>query len=119
MTLTTGNKNLHQKKSLNFQTLRCWIKKDEEERQKWMVRLQILSERFGDCGFPCRLSAGSVQSILGKLFEAYGRIKQWDPKSGSGNPVRSLQIPKYVKAIKKKLNLMLGLNKQGQFSLGS
>lgn len=38
---------------------------------------------------------------MSKLFEAYGRGKQWDPKSGSGNPVGSLQVRKYVKAIHK------------------
>lgn len=54
-------------------------------------------ERFGECGCLCRLSAGSVQSMFGKLlklFEAYGRGKQWYPNYGSGNPVDSLQVRK-------------------------
>lgn len=66
------------------------------------VECRLIGERFGECVCPCRLSAGSVQLILGKLsklIEAYDRGKQWDPKFGSGNPIGSLQVRKYVKAI--------------------
>lgn len=66
------------------------------------IACRFIGERFMECGCICRLSAGRVQSILGKLsklIEAYGRAKQWDPKSGSGNPVGSLQVRKYVKTI--------------------
>jgi hypothetical protein len=68
------------------------------------INCKFVGENDGECGCPCRLSAGSVQSILGKLsklFESYGRGKLWDPTSGSGNPVNSLQVRKYVKAIQK------------------
>lgn len=82
---------------------RFLINKDKGGKTK-VHYCRFIGERFGECGCPCRLSAGSVQSILGKLsklFEAYGRGKQWDPKSCSDNPVGSLQVRKYVKAIQK------------------
>lgn len=68
------------------------------------IDCRFVGERFGESGCPCSLLTDSVQSILGKLsklFEAYGRGKQWDPKSGSGNPSGSLQVQKYVKAFQK------------------
>lgn len=81
------------------------INKDKGGKTKvHEIYCKFIGERFGECGCPCRLSAGSVQSILGKLsklFKAYGRGKQWDQKSGFGNPLGSLQSRKYVKAIQK------------------
>lgn len=59
---------------------RFLINKDKGGKTK-VHDCRFIGERFGECGCPCRLSAGSVQSILGKLsklFKAYGRGKQWD-----------------------------------------
>ena len=38
---------------------------------------------------------------LSKLFESQGKGRCWDPLSSSGNPVGSLQVQKYLKAIQR------------------
>lgn len=56
---------------------------------------------FG-CGCPKRLSAGTVQSLVGQLktlFESKGKRNTYDEAKQQGNPAFSLKVKKYFKAI--------------------
>lgn len=71
---------------------RFLINKDKGGKIK-VYDCRFIGERFGECGCFCRLLVGIVQLILGKLlklFEVYGRGKQWDLKFYFGNFVGSL-----------------------------
>ena len=51
---------------------------------------------------PTRLSAGTVDSLIGKLrsiFNALGRTGDWDDRFGSGNPASHLCVKQYLKSI--------------------
>lgn len=57
--------------------------------------------------YPCscsfRLASGTVQSIIGQLkslFENLGRGHVWHEDSKSGNPASSLEVQKYLKAVR-------------------
>ncbi|CAG2218693.1 unnamed protein product [Mytilus edulis] len=55
------------------------------------------------CGCPLRLSAGSVDSLIGQLraiFRDHGRGTDWNDMLGLGNPAASSIIKKYLSAIK-------------------
>ncbi|XP_069139188.1 uncharacterized protein [Argopecten irradians] len=55
-----------------------------------------------ECECPSRLSAGTVQSLVGQLksiFKVRGLGVEWDEGLCSGNPASSLRVQKYVKAI--------------------
>ena len=55
------------------------------------------------CGCPCRLSAGTVDSLIGKLralFSNIGRGGPWNDQLGSGNPAGSPYVKRYLKAMK-------------------
>ena len=54
------------------------------------------------CNCPTRLSAGTVDSLIGKLrsiFNALGRTSDWDDRFGSGNPASHLCVKQYLKSI--------------------
>ena len=54
------------------------------------------------CQFPTRLSAGTVDSLIGKLrsiFNALGRTSDWDDHFDSGNPASHLCVKQYLKSI--------------------
>ena len=54
------------------------------------------------CNCPTRLSAGTVDSLIGKLrsiFNALGRTSEWDDRFGSGNPASHLCVKQYLKSI--------------------
>jgi hypothetical protein len=56
-----------------------------------------------DCNCPVRLSSGTVDSLIGKMraiFIAHGRGGEWDVKLGYGNPAASLEVKRYLKAVK-------------------
>lgn len=58
---------------------------------------------FG-CGCPKRLSAGTVQSLVGQLktlFESKGKGKTYDEAKQQGNPAFSLKVKKYLKPFSK------------------
>lgn len=53
-----------------------------------------------ECECPSRLSAGTVQSLVGQLksiFKVRGLGVEWDEGLCSGNPASSLRVQKYVK----------------------
>lgn len=55
------------------------------------------------CNCPTRLSAGTVDSLIGKLrsiFNALGRTSDWDDRFGSGNPASNLCVKQYLKSIR-------------------
>ena len=57
-----------------------------------------------DCGCPCRLAAGTTQSLVGQLktiFESKGQGVTWDETQNLGNPVAGIRVKKYVKAVKR------------------
>ena len=54
------------------------------------------------CNCPTRLSAGTVDSLIGKLrsiFNVLGRTGDWDYRFGFGNPVVHLSVKQYLKSI--------------------
>ena len=54
------------------------------------------------CNCPTRLSAGTVDSLVGKLrsiFNALGRTGDRDDRFGSGNPASHLCVKQYLKSI--------------------
>ena len=54
------------------------------------------------CNCPSRLSAGTVDSLIGKLrsiFNALGRTSNRDDRFGSGNPASHLCVKQYLKSI--------------------
>lgn len=54
------------------------------------------------CNCPTRLSAGTVDSLIGKLrsiFTALGRTGDWDDRFGFGNPASHLSVKQYLKSI--------------------
>lgn len=54
------------------------------------------------CDCPTRLSAGTVDSLIGKLrsiFNALGRTSDRDDRFGSGNPASHLCVKQYLKSI--------------------
>ena len=54
------------------------------------------------CNCPTRLSAGTVDSLIGKLrsiFNALGRTSDRDDRFGSGNPASHLCVKQYLKSI--------------------
>ena len=54
------------------------------------------------CGFPHRLPAGSVNSLIGKLrtiLKENDRAGDWEERLGLGNPAASLLERKYLKCI--------------------
>ena len=54
------------------------------------------------CNCPTRLSAGTVDSLIGKLrsiFNVLSRTSDWDDRFGSGNPASHLCIKQYLKSI--------------------
>lgn len=54
------------------------------------------------CNCPTRLSAGKVDSLIGKLrsiFNALGRTSDRDDRFGSGNPASHLCVKQYLKSI--------------------
>lgn len=56
-----------------------------------------------DCGCPCRLSWGTVQSLIGQfkiIFEQAGRTDKWNEEIGLGNPDFSIMINRYFNAVK-------------------
>lgn len=56
-----------------------------------------------DCGCPCRLSWGTVQSLIGQfktICEQTGRTDKWDEEIGLGNPAFSIMINRYFNAVK-------------------
>ena len=47
------------------------------------------------CNCPTRLSAGTVNSVIGKLrsnFNGLGRSRDWDDRFGFGNPASHLSV---------------------------
>ena len=97
------------KKSLFTATpndIRCFlVGKDEKGRTQVHV---IGCEHLGKlgifpCSCPCRLSAGTVQSVIGQLnsiFQNLGKGSSWHEETRSGNPAASGEVQKYLKAIK-------------------
>lgn len=97
------------KKSLFTATpndIRCFlVEKDEKGRTQVHV---IGCEHLGKlgifpCSCPCRLSAGTVQSVIGQLnsiFQNLGKGSSWHEETRSGNPAVSGDVQKYLKAIK-------------------
>ena len=54
------------------------------------------------CHFPTRLSAGTVDSLIGKLrsiFNVLGRTSDWNDHFDSGNPALHLCVKQYLKSI--------------------
>lgn len=54
------------------------------------------------CNCPTPLSAGMVDSLIGKLqsiFNALGRTGDWDDRFGSGNPALHLCVKQHLKSI--------------------
>ena len=54
------------------------------------------------CNCPTRLSAGTVDSLRGKLrsiFIALGRTGNWDDRFGFGNPTSHVSVKQYLKSI--------------------
>ena len=55
------------------------------------------------CGCPTRLTAGTVDSMIGKLraiFQEQDRAGDWESGFGLGNPAASLLVRKYLKHIR-------------------
>ena len=55
-----------------------------------------------NCNCPTRLSAGTVDSLIGKLrsiFNALGRCGDWDDRLGFGNPASHLSVKQYLKSV--------------------
>ncbi|CAG2203881.1 unnamed protein product [Mytilus edulis] len=66
------------------------------------------------CGCPLRLSAGSVDSLIGQLraiFRDHGRGTDWNDMLGLGNPAASSIIKKYLSAIKLEQSMAAALPK--------
>ena len=58
---------------------------------------------------PTRLSAGTVDSLIGKLrsiFNALGRTGDWDDHFGFENPASHLSVKQYCKSIQQELSLI-------------
>ena len=56
-----------------------------------------------DCDCPVRLSAETVDSLIGKLraiFNSNGRGGDWDVKLGFGNPAASPGVKRYLKGVR-------------------
>ena len=56
------------------------------------------------CNCPTRLSAGSVDSLIGKLrsiFNALGRSGDWDDSFGFGNPALHLSVKQCLKSVQR------------------
>lgn len=54
------------------------------------------------CNCRTRLSAGTVDSLIGQLrsiFNALGRSGDWDDRFGFGNPVSHLSVKQYLKSV--------------------
>ena len=54
------------------------------------------------CNCPTRLSARTVDSLIGKLrsiFTALGRTGDWDDRFGFGNPASHFSVKQYLKSI--------------------
>ena len=54
------------------------------------------------CNCPTRLSAGTVDSLIGKLrpiFIALGRSGDWDDRFGFGNPASHLSVKQCLKSV--------------------
>lgn len=81
------------------------VEKDKKGRTQVHV---IECEHLGKlgifpCSCPCRLSAGTVQSVIGQLnsiFQNLGRGNSWHEESRSGNPSASGEVHKYLKAVR-------------------
>lgn len=57
------------------------------------------------CNCPTRLSAGKVDSFIGKLrsiFNALGRSGDWDDLFCFGNPASHLTVKQYLKSVQTK-----------------
>lgn len=55
------------------------------------------------CGCPCRLSAGSVDSLIGQIraiFRDHGRGSDWNEVLGLGNPAAAPMIKRYLSAVR-------------------
>ena len=55
------------------------------------------------CNCTTRLSAGTVDSLIGKLrsvFNALGRSFDWDDRFGFGNPASHLSVKQCLKSVK-------------------
>ena len=56
-----------------------------------------------ECGCPCRLSAGTVQSLIQQLVDIFclsGRGRSWDIRSTRGNPAMAPCVKQYGKSCK-------------------
>ena len=85
---------------------RFLVHKDIKGKTQVHDRLCIYLGRSGsfDCGCPRRLAWGTVCSLIGKLksiFQSKGRGVVWDENLSIGNPAVSLEVRKYLQAVKR------------------
>ena len=69
------------------------------------------------CSCPCRLSAGTVQSLIGQLnsiFQAFGKGSTWHEETKRGNPASSGEVQRYLKATKLEQSIAHVLQKQAK-----
>ena len=86
--------------------VRCFLV-DKDKRGKTQVH-GIGCQHLGKigifpCSCPCRLSAGTVQSLIGQLnsiFQAFGKGSTWHEETKRGNPASSGEVQRYLKVTK-------------------
>ena len=85
---------------------RFLVQKDEKGKTQVHVLecVNLGKSGFQSCGCPRRLAAGTIQSLVGQLktlFESRGQGNVWNETQNYGNPVASMKVKKYVKAVKR------------------
>ena len=86
--------------------VRCFLV-DKDKRGKTQVH-GIGCQHLGKigifpCSCPCRLSARTVQSLIGQLnsiFQAFGKGSTWHEETKRGNRASSGEVQRYLKATK-------------------
>lgn len=85
---------------------------NKDKRGKTQVH-HILCSNLGkigkhDCGCPLRLAWGTIQSIIGQvkaIFESNGKGSDWDEVLLVGNPASSIQVSRYLEAVKREQSM--------------
>ncbi|CAC5388722.1 unnamed protein product [Mytilus coruscus] len=91
-------------KTTSLDVKRFFVHKDTKGKtQNHNISCMFLGKTgIHPCPCPLGLASGTVQSILGKLkaiFERHGRGVTWDETHAFGNPISSMVLDRYLKAV--------------------
>ena len=96
-----------------------WLIRIKEGKPRFMALGVNIWGKIGifPCSCPCRLSAGTVQSLIGQLnsiFQAFGKGSTWHEETKRGNPASSREVQRYLKATKLEQSKAHVLQKQAK-----